>query len=204
MSLSFYHTYYTDSLHSGGQIEVSYDLGSTWTNIVYDTLYQDVYFSNMYAPSDTISGNIPSFTGHCGEWTESAIMVGRHAFCGMSDSVKYRFIFRADSTAAPYEGWMIDDVELQVTTICGVKKNADKQEEPCFAVEQNSEELLRIKAFREGVLKVCSLEGKTIYAGDVHSNENIAINTRRWNRGYYYISLANANSACSKLIRVGL
>jgi len=67
--LSFYHRYQTDSLYDGGFIEVSYDYGISWNNIIFDASHINENFIGLYNQSDTISGGIPAFTGTNYEWS---------------------------------------------------------------------------------------------------------------------------------------
>ena len=66
--LSFEHKYDTDSLNDGCYLDISYDRGKTWVNIINDSLiYKDsifppnwqsthIYFNNLYNSKDTIKG----------------------------------------------------------------------------------------------------------------------------------------------------
>ncbi|MBU1718810.1 MAG: hypothetical protein KKA07_07020 [Bacteroidetes bacterium] len=201
MYFSFYHKYFTDSLHSGGMVEVSYNNGSLWTNIVYDTLEMDLYYYNFYGTSDTINGGYPSFTGSSDEWKKSYLFISRHTLCGQNDSVRYRFIFRTDSIALPKEGWMIDDVSIDIMPCIGIKP-IKRFEESCFTTSNDGSRTYYITPVQDCQIKICSMSGVTIFSRNGRSNEEITIDTRSWKPGYYILSAIKGNSRCSRKIRV--
>ncbi|MEI6765795.1 MAG: hypothetical protein WCM76_09155 [Bacteroidota bacterium] len=69
----FYSKYDTDPGHDGGYIDVSYDGGANWQNIVFDTIlntcptypFSDSLptFYNMYTATDTLKNGVPAFSG---------------------------------------------------------------------------------------------------------------------------------------------
>ena len=61
--LSFYHKFNTDTLADGGLIEVSYDQGQTWKNILDDKNHISKNFIGLYTENDTIIGNNQAFSG---------------------------------------------------------------------------------------------------------------------------------------------
>lgn len=65
--LSFRHHFHTDSLLDGGFIEISYDRGESWVNIIYDDPVMQE-FTGLYSPDDTITGGIPAFSGTSDGW----------------------------------------------------------------------------------------------------------------------------------------
>ncbi len=66
--LSFYHKYHTDSLYDGGLIEISYDQGKSWRNVLYDYAFMSFDFTGLYSETDTVIGGLPAFTGIANEW----------------------------------------------------------------------------------------------------------------------------------------
>lgn len=201
LQLSFYHKFYTDSLHSGGFLEVSYDSGYSWINVIYDTLQMDTYFYNFYSTSDTITGGKPAFTGSSGEWKYSAVFLSRHSMCGQGSSIRYRFIFDADSTSAPLEGWMIDDVSLN-TNPCGLAKLNTISETSCFKLVNEENRTYSVIPEEDCLIKISSMSGNIIYSRNGKFNEKMTINCQNWQSGYYIITSINKNSSCSRKIRV--
>lgn len=121
----FYHRFNTDTLRDGGYIDVSYDGGLHWQNIIFDTImkqspanpYVDSipYVHNCYGAGDTISGAIPAFSGNSNGWIETKIQwcfsVGVKSW--PPDSVMIRFNFKSDGFQKDdKDGWMIDNIRF--------------------------------------------------------------------------------------------
>ncbi len=129
LTLSFEHKYDTDSLNDGCYLEISYDGGNSWVNILNDSLiYKDslayfhnaIDFSNFYKNTDTIRGGIPAFTGKSKGWVYTSI---EWKWCeGVKklypDSAIVRFNFKSNSKNTNHEGWMIDNIDVS-RGVCG-------------------------------------------------------------------------------------
>lgn len=118
----FMHKYDFEQNKDGGYIEVKYDNDTTWTNIIFDTdpevFIQSSYF---YSDTDTIIGNIPAFTGNSNGWISSgfwwAWQIGVKNY--FHDSLTIRFSMKSDSINTNQEGWLIDDIYLQLGDCTG-------------------------------------------------------------------------------------
>ena len=124
--LDFWHKYQTDSTHAGGFIDVSYDTSGVFHNIIFDTvepLMGGNSTFNFYSENDTITGNIPAFTGNSNGWQYSSVFwvweIGVNDFQPFHDSLTIRFNFKSDILAIPEEGWMIDDIYLELDECTG-------------------------------------------------------------------------------------
>lgn len=201
LQLSFYHKYFTDSLHSGGMLEVSYDSGYTWINVIYDTLQMDTYFYNFYSASDTITGGYPAFTGSNDEWKYSMVSLTRHSICGQSYSINYRLVYKTDSLAMPLEGWMIDDVSMNILE-CG-KIDANSQSgNSCFSIINEGNKTYSVIPEEDCLIKICSLSGSTVFNKNTKSKEKMIIDCQNWQPGYYIVTSINKNYSCSRKIHV--
>jgi hypothetical protein len=110
--VNFWHKFDTDSLKDGGYIEISYDNGSTWTNIVNAGGW-DPYFYYQYGfPNPTIANGNAAFTGRSNGW-QHATLVGCDEFDG-PNSIYFRFVFSSDSIQTNKEGWMIGHMFLSL------------------------------------------------------------------------------------------
>ena len=118
--LSFEHKFNTDSLKDGGYVEISYDSGKTWQNIILDKVSEMGFGKyNFYSTSDTIIGNIPAFTGNSNGWKISGISwiwvegkkKGEYPYFNL---IKIRFNFKSSANSIPKEGWMIDNISFDV------------------------------------------------------------------------------------------
>jgi len=113
--LSFYHMFDTDTLIDGGIIEVSYDNGNSWINIIKDTDHITTNFIGLY--EDTIKGGNYGFSGHSKDWQYVeiywfwvAVALKKSTTVGNLDTPIIRFKFISDTNNTSKEGWMIDDI----------------------------------------------------------------------------------------------
>ena len=112
--VGFKHKYQTDSLLDGSYIEVSYDNGLSWSNIIYPNPTNNplnLITENMYKKSDTLINGISCFTGTSNGWVYSRIQwIWGFNAKGIPDSTLLRFYFLSDSIQTNKAGWMIDDI----------------------------------------------------------------------------------------------
>lgn len=122
--LSFYHKFDTDSLYDGGIIEVSYDGGDTWINVLND--YKNVYhhFHGLYEEGDTIDGGTNAFTGRSDnweyvelQWVWLALTKGATSDLYTNPIFKFRFI--SDEMDNYRDGWMIDQLVFRSYDVSG-------------------------------------------------------------------------------------
>ena len=126
--LEFVHKYETDTGNAGGYLEISYDKGVTWLNLVYEANWR----TNFYEERDTIFGNIPAFTGSSNGWSQVSFYFLWYALTkkadrwplgwglGMydnPDTLLLRFNFMSNEKAIENPGWLIDDIRFQVWAI---------------------------------------------------------------------------------------
>lgn len=111
--LSFQHKYQTDSLLDGGYIEISYDNGASWVDVLKDQTHIEIFNTeNMYALSDTLNGGISGFSG-TSDWQETKIQWVWQLpvqLVNYEDTLQLRFNFISDSLQSNKAGWMIDDI----------------------------------------------------------------------------------------------
>lgn len=126
MDISILHRFNTDTLYSGGYIEISYDGGKNWTNIIYDNYANVITETNgyMYSVNDTILGGINAFTGNNTadeeyNYEDAQFRWMRNYPESMEvDSCMLRFTFISDKNTGNYEGWMLDDIFVTVVDFC--------------------------------------------------------------------------------------
>ena len=117
--IGFWHKFDTDRNKDGGYLEVSWDDGLNWTNIVNDTLInnwaEDIRPGDFYSINDTITGGIPAFSGQALNWTRSD-----YAFSWLlmrlevEVKLRIRFVFQSDDIQTNKEGWIIDNINIDV------------------------------------------------------------------------------------------
>lgn len=86
----------------GGIVEISTDMGETWTQIFPDGGYPHMIVNNAASPFDA---NTPCYGATSG-WEQATFDLSTYV-----GSARIRFQFGSDG-AVTYEGWYIDDVEV--------------------------------------------------------------------------------------------
>jgi hypothetical protein len=203
-SLSFFHRFNTDSGNDGGYIDVSYNGGVKWQNIIYDTIltscpmypYVDSlpWLNNMYTKSDTINGGIPAFTGNSNGWQQSSIT---WLFClGVKtwppDSVMFRFNFISDSLQTNKDGWMVDNITFN-SSICSGVIQANGNNKFQSRISPNPSQTQALLQFDNPLnqsfnLNIYNEFGNQIYTANTSKNYFL-IPSIKFNKGYYTYQL---------------
>jgi hypothetical protein len=123
----FWHKYHTDLNKDGCFIEVSFDNGNTWSNIISDTLinnWGNPQFQNFYQIEDTILGGIPAFSGSLENWTKCQIQWGWTVPELFENGISpiIRFVFQSDSNQTDKDGWVIDDILIHAGDYEGIEE----------------------------------------------------------------------------------
>ncbi|MEA1898016.1 MAG: T9SS type A sorting domain-containing protein, partial [Bacteroidota bacterium] len=122
--LIFYYKIDTDTLKDGGYIDISFDMGTTWVNIIDDTISTRVsVLGQFYGSSDTLIGNRKGFSGNrTNEWISSGVewQDENNEHARTNDSILVRFNFVSDEIDTGKEGWIIDYIYLEVVDLCDV------------------------------------------------------------------------------------
>jgi hypothetical protein len=141
--LKFVHKYETDPGNSGGYIERSYDQGRTWSNLVLDENMQE----NFYTVSDLIDDNIPAFSGSSNGWQKVTCYFSWYMLLkksnpwpdgwglgmnGDQDTLLVRFNFKSNELAAEKQGWLIDDIKIQIRDVGGFTDQYYQNDYSCF------------------------------------------------------------------------
>lgn len=125
--LEMKHKYDTDKGNDGGYIEVSYDNGLSWKNIIEDYSScinpNDEYRTkNLYGTGDTLYTGSPGFSGNSDDWITTKFgweeCVTKNIEID-SDMTIIRFNFISDENEDDREGWLIDDIRLFSMNISG-------------------------------------------------------------------------------------
>ncbi len=122
--LTFHHKIDTDTLKDGGYIDISFDKGETWINIIDDTSSTSFWaLGQFYENSDTLIGNRNGFSGNStNEWISSGFewYDENNEHARTNDSILVRFNFISDEIDNGKEGWIIDNIGLEVFDLCNV------------------------------------------------------------------------------------
>jgi hypothetical protein len=130
-AIGFDHKFDFERNQDGGVLETSYDLGQTWTNLLYDTnIFNHIdYVSNFYSEEDLIAAynNQPGFTGTKADMTRIDIYFDFNDEL-KGDTLLIRFLVISDSIDSGNEGWMLDEIGfgggfVPIETFIGSKIN---------------------------------------------------------------------------------
>ena len=130
--LSFRHRFHTDSLMDGGFIEISYDRGESWVNIIYDDPVMQE-FTGLYSPDDTITGGIPAFSGTSDGWHYTEFHWVWYALVKtatiQTDGIPVmRFRFVSDGNDTGKDGWLIDELVFRGYSVFGAVEDQRGEE----------------------------------------------------------------------------
>lgn len=102
----------TDSLKDFGRIEFSPDNGTTWIDLLTDTVYQEKWCYMWWSEK-------PCFTGKTDGWQYFSVWLagfGNEFDIGgweSNDTVIYKFSFISDSIQTNQDGWILDDLHFE-------------------------------------------------------------------------------------------
>jgi len=129
--IEFMHRYNTEPLIAGGYVELSYNQGKTWHNIIYEGYYTEGY----YSATDTVFNGEPAFTGSSDQWQQVNFRSDWYALTkgfsdwppdwglgrdGNADTLLVRFSFLSSDEASGKSGWLIDDLKIRIYDIGGM------------------------------------------------------------------------------------
>ena len=132
--LSFYHKFNTDTLYDAGLIEISYDDGESWINVLDDRWgFFPTEFYGLYTEIDTIIGGRNAFTGNSDDWEYVEL---HWVWLGLTKStdleINYnpllKFKFVSDEIDNSKDGWMIDELVIRRYDVSGNINNNKKSE----------------------------------------------------------------------------
>jgi len=112
--LNFWYKMDCDTLTDYGIVEISYDYGNTWENVLTGTLANNPYWEvhdslGHFIKSFYYGGDTLVFTGTTNGWYN--LWFEYYLDNSISyDSIIFRFTFHSGATVSPHDGWMIDDI----------------------------------------------------------------------------------------------
>jgi len=173
--LSFYHKFDTDTLTDGGIIEVSYDYGSSWINVLNDSNHISVNFIRLY--EDTVKGGEFGFSGKSDNWQYVElywrwIAITKSTTVDM-DTPLIRFRFVSDENNTNKEGWMIDDIVFRGYSLNDAIDQGQKMQTAVFPnptrgvinIETKSEK------FKHIIIVIYSISGRIISVEQIINNQ---------------------------------
>lgn len=138
----FMHRLDTEEGKDGGYIDVSYDGGESWVNIIDDRSAcfcpgDQIETVGLYTRDETLYNGISGFSGQISFW--SKVRFGWE-YClaksatGYKDSMLLRFNFISDGNDTSREGWNIDHIRLFSMPLTG---STETDQGPVFSITPN-------------------------------------------------------------------
>ncbi|QNL21660.1 T9SS type A sorting domain-containing protein [Hyphobacterium sp. CCMP332] len=206
-----------DSLNAGGWIEISYDSGSSWYNVISDTNSHAEYMGShildtlkngektfFWGKSDgfispTTQNNQWSYEGICWSMSDTASLFAK------SEVIDFRFVFWSDTGAAEQLGWAIDDISFFPSFIdfLGNKSKPDNELLDVYPNPVKNTLFFYDKSAESGSknIRIVSADGKEILRKNT-SQSNIELDLSQMESGiYYYIFERGSEKITGKFIK---
>lgn len=113
-----------DTNHDGGIVEYSIDNGSTWNN-VFNNPYVYNFYGFQTANQDTLNSGEYAFSGTDSSWRDIWLCFDVSFLSTVTDTMKFRYTLKSDSIDNNKEGWMIDNMWIQLTIFHTVKSEME-------------------------------------------------------------------------------
>jgi len=195
--VDFQHKFQTDTLRDGGRIEVSYDKGVTWQNIIEDTLDYAVIseFENMYETHDTLYDGSYGFSGLSDDWQHTRLFwIWAFPLKMFPDDMSLRFYFISDTINTNKEGWMIDDIVISYVDLgSGISEKSSNSK---ISLSPNpAQETIRIQFLDPNIrdsqeLKIYSITGQLVLHQMIYPPES-EINIETLESGVYMYAIGD-------------
>jgi hypothetical protein len=191
--LSFYHKYQTDSLYDGGLIEISYDDGESWRNVLFDHAFMSPVFAGLYTESDTIIGGLPAFTGVTYKWKYTELHwvwfgLVKKATGVINGLPILRFRFISDSINTGKDNWLIDQMVFRGYSVTGSLENRIPEAAKVFPNPMSN--FLSIEAvnnIENIIFKLYRFDGKLLLITPVDNYQ--IVDVANLSQGFYFYTI---------------
>ena len=195
MMIYFKHKFDTDSLLDGGYIEVSYDNGTSWTNIHNSGDFGNFPYS--YWPGTSLANGTPAYTGKSrndsGGWQWENVWWCYYGTWPIPNSIFLRFVFLSDNIQTNKQGWMIDDIYLDPIICEGIKENQNNNLISIFPNPVKDELFIKSsKSNFTGQIQIFDFSGRMIY-----ENKNFigkSISAKQFQNGIYSLKYSDGKN----------
>ncbi|MFC2113609.1 T9SS type A sorting domain-containing protein [Bacteroidota bacterium] len=211
--LQFSHYFNTTRYHDGGIVEVSYDRGLSWTNVLNDSVYIHYNPGDFYSLTDTLHNGEPGFSGSSIEiesnnyflWqTSSFSWYWEHGESKPEDGVYVKFKFISDSIDDSKPGWIINYISLYG----GTEGVFNRMNKVILVYPNPSSHEITIDVSGNVSIKsidVIDMQGRKVLNITSKMNSTNKIDVRGLQNGIYFLQIyTDSKTYNSKFIKVNL
>jgi hypothetical protein len=193
----------SDTLTDYGSIEFSPDNGTTWVNLLTDTIYYNLGCYNWYSEK-------PVLSGYSNGWKDfycSLAGFGYHFNIQYDDTVLYRFTFTSDAFQSYKDGLMFDNLNFE-DWVEGIDDlNQSEAVIDIFPVPAlESVSIAYDNALMQNhQLLIFDEVGKLMHNQNMQKSNSLILDLSKWESGNYFIRLNNTEtkqSSTGKFIKV--
>jgi Secretion system C-terminal sorting domain len=193
MGIGGYFMSNTDSLLDFGKLEVSFDHGLSWIDLMDDSVIQN-YF--LLWETDAGYGVLPSFTGNSNGWQWFDVDlyflydVNSQQY---GDTSLYRFTFISDGNQTNKDGLMFDDLYAYNGTLLNTVQLSNYVSSNVFPVPASDRVVINFLNENNDVLllQIFNSEGKEVKNIQSISGESVLLNISDLPSGIYIYKLSN-------------
>ena len=191
--ISFWHKFNTDANIDGGYVEVSYDSGNTWVNIINDNWGILTIPTNFYSAEDTILGGIPAFSGNSNGWQYSEFYWYWLALTKdfPEDPLILRFVFQSDDVNTGKAGWMIDDIKFNGYEVSGSSEEISASDIRVYPQPAMNNFTLEFENNGNSNFELFDSFGRLVYKDIEITTDKINVKTNDFCEGLYSYKLYN-------------
>lgn len=216
-SLTFFQKCSFDNISSGGYIEVSYDKGLTWINVVNDNyLNNEGAILRLYSKNDTLINGTPAMTGEY-IWNPPYISFVGHGYrCSYEEaalvySVWVRITYENLRNGNPHEGWLIDKLSFSIRHWCEYLNIDEYKSNNVIIYPNPASDILNIEIPQElaNECKIDLINTQGIVSRDIIVKQEVLsttnltkINIKDLGSGLYYLRFISGEKLVLKKIVV--
>ncbi len=193
-ALHFYFQLNGDSTDIG-KVEISPDTGHTWINLMtQDTTYNVIWQS----PKPTLNGSTSGwqyFNISMQQWASyPAFGGGPYPVLVTADTILFRFTYISDSSSAPHDGWMIDDISLE-DWFEGIPEIQNNKAITLSPNPFNTQTTITVNGtFQNPTLYLYNLMGQEVNTISIGTKKQITIPRNQLPSGLYFYKLIEENN----------
>jgi hypothetical protein len=194
--LNFAHKYDTRPGVDGGYIEVRYDDSPTWKNIIFDDDPECGFGTwDFYTATDTINGGIPAFSGNSETWRYSSVywiwFMGVKSYD--HDSLTIRFTFKSGAGETSHEGWMIDDISVELLECTGGILEGKQTKLPVIVSPNPLTDFSTLRFFqkpgKDYLVDIFTTQGKLVKEISLRGETSVVLFKHNYTPGLYLIKI---------------